>query len=347
MILSNKSCMEGMKSFDMFCSLAVLDPRVGRTMDVLSPFISALCHFDWFFPGVLSTYWCCPSRPCVVFLACVHLALFLALSVSPDNSLVFSWCDHASFLALTVSNSSLFTLALLRAHSFVFFAVNETHRIFLGPFISKASRSVSSFFLSVQLSQPYVAAGHTSTFISRIFVEICMLWLFHIFCSDAPIAFFTFNLVRNFVVHSPSSVITEPRPRASRIHLLHLLILNEYAACYAVAHHYLGLVDVHSIKTSQHVQHELQTSYRMLRNAVVVASSCRQAMKMEPVHGVMLSSTELCAIDHVHLQNHRPKENCIPTASELYGVCTSVMWPIPTETFFTFFVPLAHWDEND
>ena len=37
---------------------------------------------------VLSTSWCCPSRPCVVFLAFVHLALFLALSLSPDNSLV-------------------------------------------------------------------------------------------------------------------------------------------------------------------------------------------------------------------------------------------------------------------
>ena len=30
----------------MFCSLAVLDPRVGHTMDVLSPFISLLCHSD-------------------------------------------------------------------------------------------------------------------------------------------------------------------------------------------------------------------------------------------------------------------------------------------------------------
>jgi len=26
---------------------------------------------------VLSTSWCCPSRPCVVFLACVHLTFFL------------------------------------------------------------------------------------------------------------------------------------------------------------------------------------------------------------------------------------------------------------------------------
>ena len=31
------------------CSLAVLDPRVGHTMDVLSPFIPVLCHSDWLF----------------------------------------------------------------------------------------------------------------------------------------------------------------------------------------------------------------------------------------------------------------------------------------------------------
>ena len=30
----------------LLCSLAVLDPRVGHTMDVLSPFISILCHSD-------------------------------------------------------------------------------------------------------------------------------------------------------------------------------------------------------------------------------------------------------------------------------------------------------------
>ena len=30
----------------LFCSLAVLDPKVGHTMDVLSPFIPVLCHSD-------------------------------------------------------------------------------------------------------------------------------------------------------------------------------------------------------------------------------------------------------------------------------------------------------------
>ena len=30
----------------LFCSLAVLDPHHGHTMDVLSPFIPVLCHSD-------------------------------------------------------------------------------------------------------------------------------------------------------------------------------------------------------------------------------------------------------------------------------------------------------------
>ena len=40
-----KSCSSNPK----FCSLAVLDPRDGHTMDVLSLFISVLCHSDWIF----------------------------------------------------------------------------------------------------------------------------------------------------------------------------------------------------------------------------------------------------------------------------------------------------------
>ena len=43
----------------------------------------------------MSTTWCCLYRPCVAFFACVHLALFLALFLSPGNSLVSSWCDHS------------------------------------------------------------------------------------------------------------------------------------------------------------------------------------------------------------------------------------------------------------
>jgi len=36
---------------------------------------------------ILGYTWCCPSRLCLVFLACLHLALFLALSLSTCNSL--------------------------------------------------------------------------------------------------------------------------------------------------------------------------------------------------------------------------------------------------------------------
>jgi len=49
---------------------------------------------------VLSTSWCCPSRPCMAFLACMHLELFLAFSLSPGNSLVSSWCDHSMLASL-------------------------------------------------------------------------------------------------------------------------------------------------------------------------------------------------------------------------------------------------------
>ena len=80
----------------LFCSLAVLNPRVGHTMDVLSPsYLYPLSLWLTLLQRVLSTTWYCLSRPCVVFLTFVHLALFLALFLSPGNSLVSSWCDHS------------------------------------------------------------------------------------------------------------------------------------------------------------------------------------------------------------------------------------------------------------
>jgi len=91
----------------------------------------------------------------------VHLALlnslhyFFLQTIPLFPHLVTIVCYR--LIALTVSNISLFTPALLRTHSFVFFAVHETLRIFLSHFISKASKRVFSFFLSVQVSQPYVA----------------------------------------------------------------------------------------------------------------------------------------------------------------------------------------------
>jgi len=72
----------------LFCSLAVLDPMVGcHTMDIsyfLRLSLSSVILID------SSTGSCVHvlMLSIVVFLACVHLALFLALSLSPGNSVV-------------------------------------------------------------------------------------------------------------------------------------------------------------------------------------------------------------------------------------------------------------------
>ena len=72
-------------------------PHHGRTFSIYPRSLSFWLSLPW---RVLSTSWCCPSRPCVAFLAFVHLALFLALSLSPSNSLVSSWCDHRMLASL-------------------------------------------------------------------------------------------------------------------------------------------------------------------------------------------------------------------------------------------------------
>jgi len=63
--------------FVLFCSRPRSEgwPHHGRTFSI---YICPLSFWLTLSRIVLSTYWCCPSRPCVVFLACVHLALFLA-----------------------------------------------------------------------------------------------------------------------------------------------------------------------------------------------------------------------------------------------------------------------------
>jgi len=70
----------------LFCSLAVFDQGLA------TPWTYFL-HLSLFSVILIdsSTYWCCPSRPCVVSLVCMHLALFHALSLFTGNS----WCDHS------------------------------------------------------------------------------------------------------------------------------------------------------------------------------------------------------------------------------------------------------------
>ena len=152
--------------------------------------------------GVLSTSWCCPSRPCVAFLTCVHLALFLALSLSPGNFLVSSWCDQSMLASLLW----VFTLALLRIHS-------------LFSLLSLKPADSFSVLSSKRLQDVFLHSSWESSFHSRMLLQAKLVLLlvisslksvccdFHIFCSDAPIA----CLVLISVVHSPSSVIGDPR----------------------------------------------------------------------------------------------------------------------------------------
>ena len=98
----------------MFCSLGILDPRVGHTMDVLSPFISVLCHSDWLFHG----------ESCHVLMLSIQTVRGVPRLLAPDivpciisffrqlPYFLMVWPQSASFLVLTVCNSSLFTPAL-------------------------------------------------------------------------------------------------------------------------------------------------------------------------------------------------------------------------------------------
>ena len=79
-------------SSHLFCSLAVLDPRVGHTMDVLSPFIHVLCHSDWFFHGEscprldvvhLGRAW--PSSPSCTWHCSLHYLFLQATTLFPHG----------------------------------------------------------------------------------------------------------------------------------------------------------------------------------------------------------------------------------------------------------------------
>jgi len=95
-------------------------PHHGRTFSIYP----CLLSFWLTLPRrVLSTSWYCPSRPCVVFLACVHPTFFLASSLSPGNSLVSSWCEHsmlASLLSRCLTVPSLLQLCLEKTPTHLF-----------------------------------------------------------------------------------------------------------------------------------------------------------------------------------------------------------------------------------
>ena len=74
---------------------------------------------------------------------------------------------------LSVSNSSVFTPALLKTQS-CFLCYPRKPQNVSQSFHLKGIK-MHFFFLSVQLSQLYIATDHTSAFISCIFLEIGML----------------------------------------------------------------------------------------------------------------------------------------------------------------------------
>jgi len=106
-----------------------------------------------------------------------HFSLHYFFIQTTLSLVVTSGCDRSigsipvSLLpqSLTVSLYAIFVTNSL----ICFFAAHETARIFPSIFI--ASRRAPSFFLSVQLSQPYVATFHADDFVGRTFVEIGML----------------------------------------------------------------------------------------------------------------------------------------------------------------------------
>ena len=76
----------------LFCSLAVHDARVGHTMDLLSPFISVLCHSDWLFHGEscprldvvrLGRAW--PSSPACTWHCSLHYLFLHATPLFPHG----------------------------------------------------------------------------------------------------------------------------------------------------------------------------------------------------------------------------------------------------------------------
>jgi len=94
-------------------------PHHGRSL--LSPFIPVLCHSDWLFHGEYIVHILMLSIQAVRGLPRLRAPGIVPCIISfsrPLPCFLMVWTYYASFLALTVSNSSLFTTALLRTHLF-------------------------------------------------------------------------------------------------------------------------------------------------------------------------------------------------------------------------------------
>jgi len=131
--------------------LAILDPRVGHTMDELSPFIFVLCHSDWL-----------PREVHVLMLsiqAMRGLSHLRAPGIVPciiSFSLVSSWYDHsmlASLLWQCLTVPSLLQLCWEPTHLFSLLSMKpaESHSLHLKVVIL----SESPAFTAVRFYRPH------------------------------------------------------------------------------------------------------------------------------------------------------------------------------------------------
>jgi len=76
----------------LFCSVAILDPSLGHTMHVLSPFIPVFCHSDWLFHGESCPHldvvhpgrvW--PSSPACTWHCSLHYLILQATPLFPHG----------------------------------------------------------------------------------------------------------------------------------------------------------------------------------------------------------------------------------------------------------------------
>jgi len=172
-------------------------------MDVLSPFISVLCHSDWLPWGDLFTYWCCPFRPFVVFLACVHLALFLALSLSPGNFLVSFVSDITIFV---LKRDVKLQLTPLFPHGVCFLCCPQNPQNLSQPFHLSSQRHQVVFLHSFWVSNFYSRTLLQATLALSLVVSLlrsvcCDFSIFSAVMPRLPASFLTWYGIPSYTHH--------------------------------------------------------------------------------------------------------------------------------------------------
>src|SRR6218665_248505 len=129
-----------------------------------------------------------------------------------DPSFLMMCPNYFIFLSFTIPSNFLSTPAFPNTHLFVRFSVHNICIIILKHFISNASILLSSSFLIVQPSHPYIATGHTNVLRSSIFVVTLISRLFQILLRYAVATAYPFaSRILISVAQSLSLVIADPK----------------------------------------------------------------------------------------------------------------------------------------